>query len=189
MPSLVKYVRLSAQDANTVLQDKDSAQYDRVFIDKASAKGTHRPQLEKMMGWVQAGDTVVVESYSQFARSTTDLLALIDALDAKGVTFRAQKEHIDTAVPAVRLMLTVCAGITQFERELSLQRQAEGIAIAKQAGRYKGRQPIKVDMAQFARVYHRWRAGDITSRQAMEILQLQPNTFYRRVKDYEHNNK
>ncbi|MEG2651241.1 MAG: recombinase family protein, partial [Eubacterium sp.] len=87
--------------------------------------------------------------------------------------------------PQGRLMLTIFAGLAQFERECMLERQLEGIAIAKAGGKYKGRQPIQVNMEQFEGIYQEWKAGSMTARKAMEMLNLKPNTFYRRVKEYE----
>lgn len=185
MTSRIKYIRVSTQGQNTARQEADADQYDKVFVDRASGKDAHRPELERMLAYVREGDTVVVESYSRFARNTRDLLALVARLEEKGVAFVSQKERIDTATPQGRLMLTIFSGLAQFEREQLLQRQAEGIAIARQAGKYKGRQPIKVDPARFEAAYREWRAGGITAREAMARLGLKPNTFYRRVQVFE----
>lgn len=185
MPSTIKYIRVSTAEQNTARQETDTENYDKVFIDTASGKNTNRPELERMMEYVREGDTVVVESYSRFARNTKDLLTLVDHLEKKGVAFVSQKEQIDTSTPQGKLMLTIFAGLAQFEREQLLQRQAEGIAIAKREGKYKGRKPISVDEAAFKKVYAEWKAGGITAREAMSQLHLKPNTFYRRVKEYE----
>ena len=185
MTSKVKYIRVSTENQSTARQETDASQYDKVFIDKASGKDTKRPQLEKMLEYVREGDTVVVESYSRFARNTKDLLSLVEKLDEKNVAFISQKEAIDTSTPQGRLMLTIFAGLATFEREQLLQRQAEGIAIAKQMKKYKGRQPIKVDEAKFKATYDEWKGGGITAREAMNRLNVKPNTFYRRVKEYE----
>lgn len=185
MPSLIKYIRVSTAQQSTARQQTDGAAYDKLFIDTASGKDTRRPALEKMLEYVREGDTVVVESYARFARNTRDLLTLLDQLERRGVTFVSQKEQIDTRTPQGKLMLTIFAGLAQFEREQLLQRQAEGIAIAKQAGRYKGRKPIAVDDVAFQRAYAVWKSGSITAREAMGRLGLKPNTFYRRVKAYE----
>ena len=138
-----------------------------------------------MMDYIREGDTVVVESYSRFARNTKDLLTLIEQLDKKGVSFISQKEQIDTTTPQGRLMLTIFAGLASFEREQLLQRQAEGIAIAKSEGKYKGHAPTIVDSDSFEKVYKQWRNGDMTARMAMSKVNLKPNTFYRRVSQYE----
>lgn len=185
MTSMVKYIRVSTKEQNTARQEVDADKYVRIFIDKASGKDAKRPELEKMLEYVREGDTVVVESYSRFARNTKDLLTLIERLNEKGVAFISQKEQIDTSTPQGRFMLTVFSGLAQFEREQLLQRQAEGIAFAKQTGKYKGRQPIKVDDGAFRTVYADWRDGKITAKKSMSLLSLKPNTFYRRVAEYE----
>lgn len=116
---------------------------EKVFIDRISGKNTDRPELKEMMGFVRSGDTVIVESISRFARNTKDLLELVEQLTAKGVEFVSKKEAIDTTTPTGKFMLTVFGAVAELEREYTLQRQAEGIAIAKEQGVYKGRKPIE----------------------------------------------
>ncbi|MDL2238143.1 recombinase family protein, partial [Christensenellaceae bacterium OttesenSCG-928-K19] len=152
------------------------------FIEKVSGKSASaRPELKKMMDYIREGDTVIVESISRFARNTRDLLALVDELKEKGVSFISLKESIDTTTPQGAFMLTIFAALAEFERESILQRQREGVEIAKAQGKYKGRQPIKIDENEFRAVCAEWRAGRITATAAMGKLNLKPNTFYRRV--------
>lgn len=186
----VGYVRVSTTEQNTARQEKIMTDLDveKIFIDKLSGKNTQRPELKRMLEFVRAGDTVVVESYSRLARSTKDLLNLIDALSEKGVNFISQKENIDTSTPQGRLMLTIFAGLAQFERECTLERQREGIAIAKAEGKYRGRKPIQVDEEKFKDVYDRWKAGKIKAVEAMKELELSKPTFYRKVKLLEREN-
>ena len=108
-------------------------------------------------------------------------------LGEKGIGFISHKENIDTTTPQGRLMLTIFAGIYQFERECMLQRQREGIAIAKAAGKYKGRKPIQVDHTAFETVYRDWKNGKIKAVEAMDKLNLTKPTFYRRVREYDKN--
>ena len=108
---------------------------EKVFVDKASGKNVNRPQLNEMLAFVRQGDTIVVESISRFARNTKDLLELMEKLTAKGVGFISKKEAIDTGTPTGKFMLTVFAAVAELEREYILQRQREGIAVAKQAHR------------------------------------------------------
>jgi len=183
---IVGYIRVSTQEQNTARQlEKLSGQCEKLFVEKISGKNTDRPELQRMMDFVRQGDTVMVESYSRFSRSTRDLFDLIGQLDAKGVSFVSLKENIDTSTPQGRLIMTIFAGLAQFEREQILQRQAEGIAIAKAAGKYTGRQPVKFDHDAFRAAYTAWKAGRTTAAQAMRTLGLKPNTFYRRVRDLE----
>ena len=137
------------------------------------------------MTFVRAGDTVIVESISRIARNTRDLLTIISSLTEKGVEFVSLKEHIDTTTPHGRLMLTVFGALAALERDRMLERQREGIEIAKPQGKYNGRTPVAVDEAKFRAVCARWRAGEITATAAMQEVGLKANTFYRRVKDLE----
>src|SRR5665647_1262250 len=151
----VGYIRVSTEIQKEARQEiiMDQLGVDRVFIDKTSGKNTIRPALQEMLSFVRKGDVLIVESYSRLARSTVDLLKIVEELGEKGIGFISHKENIDTTTPQGRLMLTVFAGIYQFERECMLQRQREGIAIAKAAGKYKGRKPIQVDHTAFETVY------------------------------------
>ena len=139
----VGYIRVSTVEQHEDRQVKDlteNAKVSKVFIDKLSGKDTNRPQLNAMIDYVREGDTVVVSEYSRLARSTRDLIDIIETLQNKGVTVISMKEKLDTSTPQGEFMLTVFAGIATLERKLTLQRQREGIAIAKANGKYKGRQ-------------------------------------------------
>lgn len=183
----VGYIRVSTAEQNTARQEILMQQLgaDKVFIDKCSGKSTNRPKLEEMMNFIREGDTVVVSEISRFARNTKDLLNLIDELTEKGVQFESQKEKIDTNTPTGQFMLTVFAAVSQLERDYILSRQREGIEAAKARGEYKGRKPIEVDETKFEQEYRLWKSGQITAVAAMSHLGLKPNTFYRRVKEYE----
>ena len=153
---------------------------DEVYIDRMSGKSMQRPELQKMMEYVRHGDTVIVESISRFARNTRDLLELIEQLNAKGVEFVSKKEAIDTMTPTGKFMLTVFGAVAELEREYILQRQREGIAIAKANSVYKGRKPIQ--RPEFAAVVSEWRQGHLTAVEAMRRLEMKPSTFYRKVR-------
>ena len=153
---------------------------DELFVDRASGKNADRPELNRMMSFVRRGDTVIVESISRFARNTRDLLDLVERLTEKQVEFVSRKEAIDTTTPTGKFMLTVFAAVAELEREYILQRQREGIAIAKQQGKYRGRPP-KV-YPDFERIAARWQKGEITAVQAMKQLGMSKTRFYERVK-------
>ena len=179
----IGYVRVSTQEQNTIRQEKlmESLNVDELFLDKASGKNTkQRPELQRMMEYVRKGDTVVVESISRFARNTRDLLELVEKLTEKEVEFISQKEAIDTTTPTGKFMLTVFGAVAELEREYILQRQQEGIAIAKANGIYKGRKPIQ--RPNFNQVVQLWREGEISAAEAMRRLDLKPSTFYRKVR-------
>ena len=178
----IGYIRVSTQEQNTMRQEAlmEALGVDEVYIDRMSGKNTNRPELQKMMEYVRKGDTVIVESISRFARNTRDLLELVEQLTAKGVEFVSKKEAIDTTTPTGKFMLTVFGAVAELEREYILQRQREGIAIAKEQGKYKGRKPIV--SPEFEQVTAKWRSGTITAAEAMRTLHMTKTTFYRRVK-------
>ena len=180
----VFYVRCSTIEQNEARQLKmaEEQNAEKVFVDKASGKNTNRAAFKEMMAFVRAGDTVV-ESISRIARNTRDLLFIVSELTEKGVEFVSLKEDIDTTAPQGRFMLTVFGALAKLERENILERQREGIEIAKSEGKYKGRKPIDYDEAQMKALCKKWRAGEITATAAMKELGLKPNTFYRRVKE------
>lgn len=182
----VGYVRCSTIEQNEARQLKmmEEQCVEKIFLDKASGKNTERKEFKKMMSFVRAGDTVVVESISRIARNTRDLLSIVSELTEKEVEFVSLKESIDTTTPQGRFMLTVFAALAELERESILQRQREGIEIAKCEGKYKGRKPLEIDEDLFRLVCKSWREGKITATEAMKKLNLKPNTFYRRVKEY-----
>ena len=177
----IKYIRVSTQEQNTPRQETDKEQFAKVYIEKASGKNTDRPQLTAMLDYVREGDTVVVESYSRIARNTKDLLEIIDRLNEKGGAFVSQKEQNDTSTAAGRLMLTIFAGLAQFERECLLERQAEGIAIAKAEGKM-GRPSIEPGK-EFSAIVKRWKDGEITAVEAMKAAGMTKTTFYKKVKE------
>lgn len=178
----IGYIRVSTQEQNTIRQEALMAELevDEVYIDRMSGKDTNRPELKKMMEYVRRGDTVIVESISRFARNTRDLLELVEQLAAKGVEFISRKEAIDTTTPTGKFMLTVFGAVAELEREYILQRQREGIAIAREQGKYTGRKPI--DHPDYEKVMVAWRRGELTAIQAMGKLGMSKTTFYRRAK-------
>ena len=158
---------------------------EKTFTDVMSGRSKERPSLDEMMAFVREGDTVIVESISRFARNTKDLLELVEQLAEKGVEFVSQKEAIDTTTPSGQFMLTVFGAMAQLEREQILQRQREGIEIAKAQGKYKGRKPIAIDEKLFTEQYRAWKNGETAPKFMMKKLGLSKATFYRKVKEYE----
>lgn len=179
----IGYVRVSTQEQNTIRQEVlvKSLGVEQLYIDKASGKNADRPELRKMLTYVRQGDTVIVEAISHFARNTRDLLELVEQLTAKQVEFISQKEAIDTTTPTGKFMLTIFGAVAELEREYILQRQREGIAIAKEQGRYTGRRPIEAP--ELEHVVQQWRSGGMTAVEAMWRLNLKPTTFYRKAKE------
>lgn len=180
---LVGYIRISTVEQNTARQEVLMSELgvEKVFIDKASGKNTQRLELQKLLSFVRKGDKVVVESISRFARNTKDLLNLIEILTEKEVEFVSKKENIDTSTPTGKFMLTVFGAVAELERQYILQRQKEGIAIAKQKGKYNGRK--RIENNQFYSLYEKWQNKEITASYAIKQLNFSRNTFYRRVKE------
>ena len=178
----IGYIRVSTQEQNTVRQEAlmDALGVEKVYIDRMSGKNTERPELKQMLEYVRKGDVVIVESISRFARNTRDLLELVERLTAKEVEFVSQKEAIDTNTPTGKFMLTVFGAVAELEREYILQRQREGIEIAKAQGKYKGRKPIS--SPDFDKIAAQWRRGELTAVQAMKRLGMSKTTFYRKAK-------
>ncbi|ELB2795691.1 recombinase family protein [Vibrio alginolyticus] len=140
--SKVGYIRVSTVQQNTVRQ-LDGIELDKVFVDKCSGSTTDREQLERLKEYVREGDTVVVHDISRLARDMKDLLGLIEFFNAKSVAVQFIKEHMvfsaDKSNAMNELLLNLLGSVYQFERQMLLERQAEGIAKAKVAGKYKGR--------------------------------------------------
>ena len=181
----IGYIRVSTQEQNEGRQIKmlEEQGIEKIYVDKQSGKNTERPQLNEMLSFVRQDDVIVVESISRLARNTRDLLNIIEQVKERGAQFISLKESIDTESVSGKFMLTVFAAMAELERGSILERQREGIDLAKSQGKYAGRKPIDVDESEFKRVCAKWRKGEITATAAMKQLDLKPNTFYRRVKE------
>ncbi|WP_026884280.1 recombinase family protein [Clostridium akagii] len=182
------YIRVSSKDQNTIRQEVKSKQYDipveNVFIEKASGNNTiDRPVLINMMAALKNGDKLIVESISRFARNTKDLINLVEQLNSKGIIFVSLKEAIDTTTPTGMFMLTIFGAVAQLERDYIKDRQMEGIAIAKQEGKFKGRKAIEYPK-QWDKYYKMMKQGQIKGIDVMKILELKKTTFYKLIKEY-----
>jgi DNA invertase Pin-like site-specific DNA recombinase len=142
---LIGYARTSTADQKAGLEaqlrDLGEAGCSKVFQEELSSVSTSRPQLEAALDWVREGDVLVVTKLDRLARSVADLVTITEALRKKGVELRILSMNLDTATPTGKLMLNLLGSIAEFERELMLERQREGIAKAKAEGKYQGRQP------------------------------------------------
>ena len=128
----VGYVRVSSVEQNTGRQ-LEGIEVDRIFVDRASGKNTDRPKFQEMLNYVREGDRVIVHSMDRFARSLKDLVTEVDQLVKRGVAIQFVKENITftaQATPMDNLMLQLMGAFAQFEREIILERQKEGIKIA-----------------------------------------------------------
>ncbi len=183
----IGYARVSTEEQNEARQLQSFESYTekikKVFIDKMSGKDINRPQLQAMLEYVREGDVIVVSEFSRLARSTRDMLQIVQELTDKGVGLISLKEKIDTDSSTGRFMLTVFAALAELERDTILQRQREGIAIAKQQGKYKGRKPLPFNEDKFRAECKKWRNGDQTAVATMKKLDMKKNRFYKIVND------
>ena len=142
----IAYVRVSTIEQNELRQREalEKFKIDKWFVEKASGKDLNRPKLQEMLEYVREDDTVYVEEFSRLGRSTADLLATVQKIEEAGAKFISTKENFDTSTPTGRLQMTMMAAIAEFERAMILERQREGIAIAKREGKYKGRKEVTV---------------------------------------------
>lgn len=142
---LVGYARTSTTDQKAGLEgqirDLEGAGCQRIYREEVSSVATQRPQLEAALDYVRQGDTLIVTKLDRLARSVADLVAITSRLNEKGVGLRILAMNLDTATPTGKLMVNLLGSIAEFERELMLERQREGIAKAKADGKYKGRAP------------------------------------------------
>ncbi len=147
----IGYIRVSSVGQETARQDQlmRDLGVEKVFSEKLSGKTADRSELQKMLQYVREDDILYVESISRLSRSIRDLLKIVDTLHNKGVKLVSCKESLDTGTPQGRFVLSIFAALAELEREQTLQRQKEGIEIAKAAGGYKGKQFQKIDTEQF----------------------------------------
>ena len=180
----IAYVRVSTIEQNEARQIEALKQYDidKWFTEKVSAKNTNRPQLQAMLDFALEGDTIYILDFSRLARSTSDLLKLVEGLQAKGVHLVSSKESIDTSTPAGKLMLTMLGAIYEFERANLLERQREGVAIAKEQGKYKGRK--KIAIKDFGAQYDRYLKREVSKSQLAKELNISRPTLDKLIHEY-----
>jgi DNA invertase Pin-like site-specific DNA recombinase len=182
----IGYVRVSSSSQTTARQDDMMTELGvgRVFIEKISGKNANRPELKKMLDYVREGDTVVVADISRLARSTRDLLSIIDTLSQKNVEFISLKENLDTTSPQGRFILTIFGALAELDRENILSRQKEGIEAAKARGKKLGRPAMEFPKG-WERTYTSWKNGEISPTEAAKELKLKRPTFYLMIKRWE----
>ena len=149
---IVGYVRVSSLDQNPErqLEELKKLNVEKLFIDKLSGKDIERPELQKMVSFVREGDVLIVHSLDRLARNLADLLRIVQDLTDRGVSVRFINERLDfdaskESSPVAKLMLSMVGAFAEFERSMIKRRQAEGIALAKARGVYKGRQRSVTD--------------------------------------------
>ena len=173
----IAYIRVSSIDQNEQRQIEAMQKYgiEKWFREKISAKDTNRPKLQELLEFVREGDTLYIHDFSRLARSTKDLLDIVELLNNKGVALVSNKENIDTSTPTGKLMLTMIGAINEFERTNLLERQREGITIAKRNGVYKGRKAVTIP--NFDYHYNRYMSREISKSQLAKELGISRPTL------------
>lgn len=208
----IGYVRVSSIDQNLDRQLVTMEKYgvEKVFSEKVSGKDTNRPQLQEMFKMIdnlyeykksldelvkvnEDGKeekntilTLVIHDFSRLARSTKDLLSIVEYLESKQVALISAKENIDTSTPTGKLMLTMIGAINEFERANLLERQREGIAEAKKQGKYKGRKEVKID--NFEVHYNRYMSREVNKTQLAKELGVSRPTLDKLIEEHKNNN-
>jgi DNA invertase Pin-like site-specific DNA recombinase len=182
---IVGYVRVSTVEQNESRQLVTMEKYnvEKLFQEKVSAKDINREELNKMLDFVREGDSIVIHDFSRLARSTKDLLHIMELLESKSVNLISTKENIDSSTPTGKLMLTMIGAINEFERTNMLERQREGIAIAKAAGKYKGRKEIKVE--HFEDYYNKYINRVFNKSQLAKEIGVSRPTLNKLIKEYQ----
>lgn len=181
---IVGYVRVSTIEQNEARQmvTMDKYNVEKVFSEKVSAKDTNRIELNAMLDYVREGDTIVVHDFSRLARSTKDLLEIVELLKGKGVHLISDKENIDSSTATGKLMITMIGAINEFERTNLLERQKEGISIAKSKGKYKGRKEIKIE--NFEDQYKKYMNRELNKTQLAKTLNVSRPTLDKLIKEH-----
>ena len=183
----IGYVRVSTIEQNEARQIEglEKCGIEKWYVEKISGKNTDRPKLQEMISELQLGDTVYIHDFSRLARSTSDLLSLVEDLNSRGIHLVSNKENIDTSTPTGKLMLTMIGAINEFERANMLERQKEGIAIAKREGKYKNCGRKKKELSDGCEdLIQQYVDGNITKVQLAVMLNVSRPTLNRILKEY-----
>ncbi len=183
------YIRVSTVEQNEQRQVEAMKQFDieRWFIEKVSGKDTNRPKLKELLEFAREGDIIHIHDFSRLARSTKDLLEIVELLNAKGITLVSNKENIDSSTPTGKLMLTMIGAINEFERTNLLERQREGIEIAKRNNKYKGRKAVKIE--NFEEHYNDYITRKTNKSELAKKLRISRPTLDKLIKEFEAQNK
>lgn len=181
----IGYVRVSTEEQNEARQVEalEKLGVEKIYIEKKSGKNLDRPVLQEMLDFIREGDTVYVHDLSRISRSLTDLLNLVELLHKKRVHLVSEKESVNTETPTGRLFLSIVGAINEFERTNLLERQREGIEIAKREGKYKGRKPRQLDNV--AELYAMWQSGEKSKVQIARDYRISRPSLDRLFKEYE----
>lgn len=176
------YIRVSTVEQNEARQLEAMKKYDipqeNYYIEKVSGKDTNRPKLQELLAIVQEGDVIHIHDFSRLSRSVSDLLKIVEELQKKGVHLVSNKENLDTSTPTGKLMLTMIGAINEFERTNMLERQREGVKIARANGVYDR---FDIDMNRVSEMKKEIEAGTLTVTAAAKELGISRLSMYRRL--------
>lgn len=182
MTAIIGYARTSTieQQAGFEAQRREltAAGCAKIFEEQVSSIGD-RPQLRACLDYLRDGDTLIVTKLDRLARDTRHLLEMVETLTVKGVTLRILSMNIDTSTATGKLMLTMLGGIAEFEREMMLERQREGIAKAKAEGKYKGRKPVAMSQTE---TIQKLASDGLTKAAIAQRLGISERSVYRGMK-------
>lgn len=183
----IAYVKVSTTDKeeNKARQINALEKYDinSWYNETVSMSDCNKPKLKELLKFAKANDSIYVYSLDRLARTINDLYYIICEIQAKGFNLVSIKESIDTNTPDGQARLTMVRDLYLFERENFLERQREGIAIAKKKGLYKGRKKIEYP-DNWIEIYTKYESRELKGIIAMEKLGLKKNTFYKLVSEY-----
>ena len=181
----VGYIRSSSISQNNEYQLKDleKQNIEKYFIDKATGRNTDRKEFKQMLNFIREGDEVYIYDLSRLSRNLKEMLEIIDDFNNNNIRIISIKENIDSITPTGRLMLSMIGAVNEFIVTNQREKQLEGIKLAKEKGKYKGRK--KIDYPKnWNETIEKWKRRDITATQAMQITGLKKATFYRLLKEY-----
>lgn len=181
------YVRVSTKEQSEARQIECLKKYgiDKWYSEKISGATMDRPKLQEMLRELKSGDTVYITDFSRLARNTYDLLMMIDNFEHYGINLVSDKEKLDMSTASGKLLITVIAAVNEFERDMMLERQAEGIKIAKAKGKFKncGRKRTEIDEEEFSEDLKLLQAGKITKVEIAKKFNVSIPTLDKMIKE------
>jgi len=186
MERKIGYARVSTVGQNIEAQVKQlkDAGCNLIYEEKISGKNTERNDLQKMKQELKEGDTVIVTSFSRLARSTKDLLELVESFESAKVGFRSLKEDISTQGASGRFILTLLGAVATFERELMLEKQRDGIEYARSQGKYKGKQRTIYIDDKMKKLFERVNKNELKAKEALHLSGVSQGTYYKLWKEW-----
>lgn len=183
----VFYARVSSQGQELARQLKDAEEIgaEKIFQEKISGKDLNRPAFKEMMNFLRSGDELYVSEIARLGRSSKDVINTIEELNNRGVIFHSLKEQFTTENAQGRFVLQLFASLAELERQTIKERQAVGIALAKERGAYKGRKSLDLNTEEFRRYVKEWRNDERTAVSIMKHFNISSPTFYRKIKEYD----